>query len=90
MCQQQPLLYAGKHVGDVELPPWAADAQDFMRQMALALESPTVCRSLHCWIDLIFGWRNHGQAAVAANNIFHHLTYDHMCVRLQGVHWALC
>ena len=74
----------------MELPPWAADAQDFMRQMALALESPTVCRSLHCWIDLIFGWRNHGQAAVAANNIFHHLTYDHMCVRLQGVHWALC
>ena len=68
----------GQQVGSVELPCWAADAQDFMKQMAQALESPIVCRTLHCWIDLVFGYRNHGPAAVAADNIFHHLTYDHM------------
>ena len=67
----------------MELPPWAADAQDFVAKMAEALESPHVSRSLHRWIDLIFGYRNQGQAALAADNVFHHLTYDHMCAPLQ-------
>ena len=63
----------------MELPPWAADAQDFVAKMAEALESPYVSRTLHRWIDLIFGCRNQGQAALLADNVFHHLTYDHMC-----------
>ena len=69
-------------MGNVELPPWASDAQDFVAQMAEALESPHVSRSLHRWIDLIFGCCNQGPAALAADNVFHHLTYDNMCVPL--------
>ena len=81
-CNAENMLHAGAQVGNVELPPWAADAQDFVAQMAEALESPHVSRSLHRWIDLIFGCRNQGQAALAADNVFHHLTYDSMCALL--------
>jgi WD repeat and FYVE domain-containing protein 3 len=28
------------------------------------------------WIDLIFGYRQQGQAAVDAVNVFHHLFYE--------------
>ena len=31
---------------------------------------------LHLWVDLIFGHKQRGQAAVDATNVFHHLTYE--------------
>jgi hypothetical protein len=41
----------------VALPAWAASADEFIRIHAEALESEIVSRSLHKWIDLIFGFR---------------------------------
>ncbi len=64
---------------DVELPPWAADAGDFVAKLGAALESPHVSARLHAWIDLIFGCRSRGAGAEAAANVFHHITYDDMC-----------
>ncbi len=64
---------------DVELPPWASDAADFVAKLAEALESPHVSGRLHQWIDLIFGCMSRGAAAEKADNVFHHLTYDDMC-----------
>lgn len=64
---------------DVELPPWASDAADFVAKLAEALESPHVSGRLHQWIDLIFGCKSRGPAAEKADNVFHHLTYDDMC-----------
>ncbi|KAK9868121.1 hypothetical protein WJX84_006728 [Apatococcus fuscideae] len=71
---------SGVMVGNVELPPWATDAADFVGKLAEALESPPVSRALHKWIDLIFGFKNAGQAAEAADNVFHYLTYDHIAL----------
>lgn len=70
---------AGGKVDDVELPPWASDAADFVAKLAEALESPHVSARLHHWIDLIFGCKSRGAAAEKADNVFHHLTYDDMC-----------
>ena len=45
----------GARLGDVELPPWARSASDFVRKCRAALESDHVSARLHLWIDLIFG-----------------------------------
>eukprot|EP00736_Rhodelphis_marinus_P008858 Rmarinus@m.6464 len=67
----------GSMVGDVELPPWArGDPKLFVRNMREALECDHVSSQLPRWIDLIFGCKQTGQAAVDANNVFYHLTYE--------------
>ncbi len=50
------MLQSGDRVHDVELPPWANDAYDFIFQHREALESDYVSLNLHEWIDLIFGY----------------------------------
>lgn len=67
-------------MGDVVLPPWAADARDFLYQLREALESPLVSARLHKWIDLVFGRKARGDAAVRADNVFHYLTYDEVAL----------
>ena len=62
-------------VGDVRLPPWAENERDFVYQMRQALESDYVSQHLHQWIDLIFGYKQRGEAAREADNLFHYLTY---------------
>jgi hypothetical protein len=55
--------------GFLQLPPWANGcAQRFIRLHRAALESPYVSANLHKWIDLIFGHKQRGQAAVDAQN----------------------
>lgn len=67
----------GQSVHDVTLPPWAAgDARIFVRIMRLALESDLVSEGLNNWIDLIFGCKQKGKAAVEACNVFYYLTYS--------------
>ena len=34
------------------------------------------CRNIHRWIDLIFGYKQRGKNAEAADNIFYHLCYE--------------
>ncbi|XP_038152382.1 WD repeat- and FYVE domain-containing protein 4 [Cyprinodon tularosa] len=66
----------GTALGDVELPPWAkGDPQEFIRIHREALESDYVSSRLHLWIDLIFGYRQQGSAAVESVNIFHPYFY---------------
>ncbi|GAB9469346.1 hypothetical protein Gpo141_00006626 [Globisporangium polare] len=67
----------GTSVNDVELPPWAhGSAKEFVRVNREALESSFVSANLHHWIDLIFGYKQQGAAAVDACNVFYHLTYE--------------
>ncbi|CAN0174364.1 unnamed protein product [Scytosiphon promiscuus] len=73
---QLGVTQGGHRVGDVELPPWARNPRDFVRKMRRALESPHVSRQLHLWIDLVFGYLQRGKAAIEADNLFYHLTYE--------------
>ncbi|XP_073985786.1 WD repeat and FYVE domain containing 3 bchs [Rhodnius prolixus] len=67
----------GVQLGDVVLPPWAKnDPREFIRVHREALECDFVSQNLHHWIDLIFGCKQQGQAAVDAVNVFHHLFYE--------------
>ncbi|RWA05054.1 hypothetical protein EKO27_g10050 [Xylaria grammica] len=67
---------AGGQVNDVQLPPWAkGDPKIFIAKHREALESPYVSQNLHQWIDLVFGNKQRGEAAVENLNVFHHLSY---------------
>jgi hypothetical protein len=65
----------GSLVNDVKLPPWASSPEEFIRINRAALESDYVSKNLNNWIDLIFGFKQNGPAAVKANNVFYYLTY---------------
>ncbi len=66
----------GGTIGTVDLPPWAKDdPKIFIAKHREALESEYVSQHLHQWIDLIFGHKQRGEAALEATNVFHHLSY---------------
>ncbi|KAG3098057.1 WD repeat- and FYVE domain-containing protein 4 [Phytophthora cactorum] len=68
---------SGEDVWHVILPPWAhGDPREFVRLNRRALESKYVSEHLHEWIDLVFGAKQTGQAAVNAQNVFMHFTYE--------------
>ncbi|XP_050561954.1 WD repeat and FYVE domain-containing protein 3 isoform X1 [Spodoptera frugiperda] len=68
---------SGVSLGDVVLPPWArGDAREFIRGHRAALECDYVSHRLHHWIDLVFGYKQTGQPAHDACNVFHHLFYE--------------
>ncbi|KAM3726430.1 WD repeat and FYVE domain-containing protein [Dirofilaria immitis] len=67
----------GVALDDVILPAWSkGDAREFVRMHRQALECDYVSANLHNWIDLIFGYKQRGDAAIEANNVYHHLFYE--------------
>ncbi|KOB73312.1 Uncharacterized protein OBRU01_10878, partial [Operophtera brumata] len=61
---------SGVALGDIVLPPWArGDPREFIRLHRAALESDFVSHRLHHWIDLVFGYKQQGQAAVDSCNV---------------------
>lgn len=67
----------GETIDNVELPKWAkGDPTVFIAKQREALESPYVSQNLHHWIDLIFGFKQRGEAAVEALNLYQHFTYQ--------------
>ncbi|MGH0138239.1 UNVERIFIED_CONTAM: hypothetical protein FKN15_069576, partial [Acipenser sinensis] len=63
-------------VHNVVLPKWAESREDFIRKHRKALECEHVSGHLHEWIDLIFGYKQRGPAAVEALNVFYYCTYE--------------
>lgn len=59
------------------MPPWADKSPEkFISILRDALESDYVSNHLHHWIDLIFGYKQRGEEARKANNLFYHLCYE--------------
>ncbi|KAJ7987343.1 hypothetical protein DPEC_G00325500 [Dallia pectoralis] len=70
-----------ERVNHVNLPPWARnDPRLFILIHRQALESDQVSQNLSHWIDLVFGVKQKGKAAVHAINVFHPATYFGMDV----------
>jgi hypothetical protein len=46
--------------------------------MRAALESEYVSGKINDWIDLIFGYKQRGEEALKADNLFYYMTYDSM------------
>lgn len=67
---------SGEKLGDVKLPKWARSPADLVRKLRQALESDHVSARLHLWIDLVFGYKQRGEDAAQAHNLFHPLTYE--------------
>jgi hypothetical protein len=63
----------GLSLNQVLLPTWAKSTIDFVWKMRIALEASD---SIEHWIDLIFGYKQRGQAAIEAMNVYHRLTYS--------------
>lgn len=67
----------GEIVNDVFLPPWCkGDPRKFIFIHRQALESDYVTENLPHWIDLVFGFKQTGKAAIEAINVFHPATYS--------------
>ena len=67
----------GVRLGNVELPKWAHDDPVlFVHLHRKALECEYISQNLHKWIDLIFGYKQRGKAAIEAVNVFHYLSYE--------------
>ncbi|KAJ5067923.1 beige/beach-related [Anaeramoeba ignava] len=66
----------GELIGNVILPPWAKTPDEYIWMNRKALESEYVSQHLNEWIDLIFGYKQQGEEAVKAYNVFHYLTYE--------------
>ena len=58
-----------EEINDVELPPWAMNfAYNFMVQLRKSLESENI--KINNWLDLIFGYKQKGEKAEEAHNLY--------------------
>ncbi|KAG6664127.1 protein GFS12 [Carya illinoinensis] len=66
-----PQIFSSLHAGmtDLSVPSWAGSPQEFIKLHRDALESDRVSRQIHHWIDITFGYKMSGQAAIAAKNV---------------------
>ncbi|KAK8573029.1 hypothetical protein V6N12_029068 [Hibiscus sabdariffa] len=66
-----PRIFYSQHSGmtDLAVPSWAGTPEEFIKLHREALESNRVSRQIHHWIDINFGYKMSGPAAVAAKNV---------------------
>ncbi|KAG4998317.1 hypothetical protein JHK84_029345 [Glycine max] len=68
-CDAQIFKSIHDGMADLAVPSWAESHEDFIKLHRDALESNRVSFQLHHWIDITFGYKISGQAAIAAKNV---------------------
>ncbi|KAK6146264.1 hypothetical protein DH2020_020133 [Rehmannia glutinosa] len=66
-----PRIFCSLHSGmpDLAVPSWAGSPEEFIKLHRDALESNQVSCQIHQWIDITFGYKMSGEAAIAAKNV---------------------
>ena len=69
-----PTIFVSRHkelgLDDLQVPAWCeGSAEEFVRWHRALLESDEVSRQLHDWVDITFGYKLSGEAAVEAKNV---------------------
>ncbi|KAG9459916.1 hypothetical protein H6P81_004424 [Aristolochia fimbriata] len=82
-CDPQVFVSLHSGMNDLAVPPWATSPAEFISMHQAALESSRVSREIHNWIDITFGYKMSGKAAVAAKNVMLP-TSDHMMPKSVG------
>ena len=82
-----PSIFSSIHsdLSDLALPSWCGSAQELVNVHRQVLESDTVSFNLHNWIDLVFGFKLSGDAAVKAKNVYLSLVDGHTSLTNSGI-----
>lgn len=70
---------------DLKLPEWTSSAEHFIKVHRKLLESEQVSKHLHHWIDLVFGFKLSGDAALEAKNVCLPLIDNNQAMKTHGI-----